>query len=187
MTYTANKTRVIAVPEDAKFLFFHLGSTTEYLYGPAWVGLFKSIDGTALEYKNQEERIRNEIDTLNKGLGLRPLTYNLDSSGWEIPQTLQQKIVIDKCNVFCNIKWTPKKNMPRKGTPTVFTAGTTYTSIPYGSNTDDLKAIGIEVSFYTFLTALNNPYSLLYTERISKDNSVSIWGRTYNCSNAHSY
>lgn len=187
MSYSANKTRVIPVPEGAKFIFFHLGSTTDYVYGPKWVGLFKNLDGISLSYKNQEEKIRNEIDICHRGLGLRPVSYVLDSSGWEVPQTLQQKMVVDKCNLFCNIKWTPKKNMARKGTPTVFTAGTTYTSIPYGSNTDDMKAVGVEVSFYTFLTAINNPYSLLYTERIYKGNSVSVWGRTYYCSNAHSY
>jgi hypothetical protein len=67
--------------------------------------------------------------------------------------------------------------------------------MPYSGNACDFKFIGINVSLYTYMTALNNPYSLLYTEAVGEtgDNGETIsrrhsaWKRIYENTNATSY
>jgi len=65
-----------------------------------------------------------------------------------------------------NIKWTPKGVIPNNNG--VFSKGVEYTGIPYSSVKEKDKFIGQDVSFYTFLSAVNNPRSVLYTEDVSQ-------------------
>ncbi len=65
-----------------------------------------------------------------------------------------------------NIKWTPKGVIPNNNG--VFTKGVEFTGIPYSSVKEKDKFIGQDVSFYTFLSAVNNPRSVLYTEDVRK-------------------
>lgn len=83
---------------------------------------------------------------------------------------------------FSNLKsitWTPKGTIPNASGVAYFVAGTTYSGIPYSSTRQIDKYVGYDVSFRTFLTAINNPYSVLYTENINGGHSTSIWGKTY--------
>lgn len=65
-----------------------------------------------------------------------------------------------------NIRWTPLGEVPKRNG--VFTKGVEVTGIPYSSVKELDKFVGQEVSFYTFMSAVNNPKSVLYTENVGK-------------------
>lgn len=78
------------------------------------------------------------------------------------------------------IKWTPKKGTIQKASATSkFPADTEQQGIPYSSVAEYDKRIGYDVSFHTFMTALNNPYSVMYTECVRYGYSQSAYGRQY--------
>lgn len=78
------------------------------------------------------------------------------------------------------IKWTPKKGTIQQASrTTMFPADTEQQGIPYSSLAEYDKRIGFDVSFHTFMTALNNPYSVMYTECVRYGYSRSAYGRQY--------
>lgn len=67
---------------------------------------------------------------------------------------------------IANIEWTPLKDIPGLTKP--IPAGITRTGIPYSSVKEKDKFVGLEVSFYTFMTAVHNPRSVLYTDDVKE-------------------
>ena len=112
--------------------------------------------------------------------------YQTDEDGWDIPATTHEVAVARKSDIFTNIKWTPKHNLlgnrtyePASGYQ--FVKDVEVTGIPYSGPQQIDKFVGHDVSFTTFMTAVNNPYSLLYTECVRNDDrQYSSWGYTYN-------
>lgn len=88
---------------------------------------------------------------------------------------------------FKSIKWTAKGSIPNASGMAYYTNGTTYTGLPYSSTRQIDKYVGYDVSLRTFLSAANNPYSLLYTENINGSHSNSAWGKTYLANEAGPY
>lgn len=79
---------------------------------------------------------------------------------------LEDKRLTARGELISGVKWTPVGPIPTvKGG--VFNAGREYTGIPYSSVKELDKFVGIDVSYYTFLSAVRNPYSVLYTEDVS--------------------
>lgn len=72
----------------------------------------------------------------------------------------------NKAHQMADIEWTPLKDIPGLTRP--IPAGVLRTGIPYSSVKEKDKFIGQEVSFYTFMTALHNPRSVLYTEDVKE-------------------
>lgn len=78
--------------------------------------------------------------------------------------------------LLCNAKYTVTAKFPWLGgmgaNQTVSkndkTAGTTVRNYPYSNTSNDAKFIGIDVSPYTFMSAVQNPKSVVYT-KIAKD------------------
>ena len=68
---------------------------------------------------------------------------------------------------LAKIEWTPLKDMPNK--VGFYTAGKKYVGLPYSSVKEMDKFVGLEVSFHTFMTAVHNPRSIIYTDNVSKD------------------
>ena len=114
--------------------------------------------------------------------------------------SVQQRNVMRLADRYRFVKWTPKVNTTvdgfKVGIPrhdhakTISWRGTVEQpyGIPYSSATQDQKYVGLNVSLYTFLSAVNNPYSLLYTETIkSGAGSRSAWNRHYTADNASAY
>ena len=64
---------------------------------------------------------------------------------------------------MASIRWTPKlSSIPsRYG---VYAINSTYTGLPYSLAIKTDSHIGTQVSLYTFMTAVDNPFSVLYTE-----------------------
>ena len=68
---------------------------------------------------------------------------------------------------MARIRWTPENsNIPsRYG---VYAKNKTYTGLPYSLTIKTDTHLGTQVSLYTFMTAVDNPLSLLYTEDLRK-------------------
>lgn len=67
---------------------------------------------------------------------------------------------------IASVRWSALDNIPSIGG--FFQAGGVFTGIPYSSVKEKDKFIGQEVSFYTFMSAVNNPRSVLYTEHVNE-------------------
>jgi hypothetical protein len=195
------ETKIIEVPEDANYMIVYLGTVSNYPFCPAFFGIYKntqngsgfnSYEQLVVDFNSRRDRQVSEM----LAIGLSPLNPPTDSEGWELPSTLQQLNAQKKSEQLISIKWTPKLNVPSKNSG-IFPAGTQVsTGIPYSSNNDDgSKTVGEEVSFHTFMTAIDNPYSLMYTECINNENTwpnsslplaptqKSYWGKVYTMSN----
>lgn len=86
-----------------------------------------------------------------------------------------------------NLRWTPKLQI-REGY-SVRPAGVEVKGMPYSSVKEYLKYVGIDVSYHTFMTAVNDEHSLFYTEVPTTwgGSSRSAYGRTYYGVNSYCY
>lgn len=108
------------------------------------------------------------------------------------PLHLGQINVIRKALQHCNIKWTPiRDTMPACGNHgTVvngkrnYSANVEVTGLNYSSPGNDGRSVGSDVSVETFMTALKNPNSVLYTIDLRETLSSRLTGAYYgnNCS-----
>lgn len=85
--------------------------------------------------------------------------------------------------------WAPVASMPKyyQGSVSTFSADVENTGMPYSSTREVDKYVGYNVSLRTFLTALHNPYSMLYTENIASSASASAYGKTYHANECATY
>ena len=94
--------------------------------------------------------------------------------------------ILENCKAVCNIKWTPKENVPVNevittaddGTETskivaYFQKNVEYMGIPYGSDWKNAHFIGWHVTPHTFVNAVNDEDSIFYKEKVS-----SVSGKT---------
>lgn len=92
--------------------------------------------------------------------------YNLTSA----PLTSEgQKNMIARAKLMSDVKFVPKAPIPTKSlrlTDTYFEEGQAYTGFPYSSCETNNKFIAENVSFETFLSAVANPDSVLYTKNL---------------------
>lgn len=84
-----------------------------------------------------------------------------------------------RADLIGNIRWMPLGEIPKRYG--VFPQGIEVKGIPYSSVKELDKFVGQEVSFYTFLSTVNNPRSVLYTENVGKapyrgSNCASYYG-----------
>lgn len=128
--------------------------------------------------------IANDLDTnsaqksLSAAMGVE-LKNRINNAGGD-----NSSIIKARAAQMANIKWKPLAAMPKNSGS--FTANQEYTGLPYSSVKEIDKYIGFDVSIHTFMTAVNNPYSLLYTERTS-NGGTSAWGKTYHGVNCGCY
>lgn len=78
-----------------------------------------------------------------------------------------ERTVLRRAAQIALIQWTPLKDVPNN--IGFFSAGKTVTGIPYSSTKQINKYVGLDVSFHTFMTAVHDPYSVLYTENLGKE------------------
>lgn len=103
------------------------------------------------------------------------LTYVRESGGYifdgkyyrDQPLTEWEKGVKSRADLFNDISWTPRAGtMPTQKKGQFFAMGTEYHGIPYSSHWNKGNGaafLGLEVSFYTFLSSIENPASRMYT------------------------
>jgi hypothetical protein len=99
--------------------------------------------------------------------------------------TRQQKS-IEYARIMSRVKWTPvADSMPKRGGH--FTAGEEYTGVPYSSVKHVGRYIGFDIFLKTFLAAVENPNSVLYTENLygKVTNAECYYGKV--CSSYTSY
>ena len=77
---------------------------------------------------------------------------------------------------LATIEWTAKNPIANITSSTGISAGK-HIGIPYTSCMEVDKFVGWDVTLKTFITAANNPYSLLYTEDLKRN--ISGYGFTY--------
>ena len=95
------------------------------------------------------------------------------------PSSLFEQNAYIRALQYSSLIWIPKKPVPRQGGERYFPANEKRQGMLYAEGAYQDKRVGYDVSLYTFLTALNNPYSLLYTENINESHSHSAHGITY--------
>lgn len=80
-------------------------------------------------------------------------------------------------NQICNIEWkTVNNGMPNASDSATIAEGTTVKGMPYSSASMEDGYIGIEISIYTFMSAVHNPRSVLYTERSKGYTGYAYYG-----------
>ena len=98
---------------------------------------------------------------------------------------------LKKAQQISRIKWIPKGgNIPKFGDDEWFYEGHVYSGLPYSSVKEINTYVCRNVSFYTFMSAVNNPKSRLYTVNLTKPPYHSTSSATYygiSCSQAVNY
>ena len=103
-----------------------------------------------------------------------------DSAAW-------REKVVKYARIMSRVKWTPvAEGMPIKGKGN-FKKGAEYTGVPYSSVKYAGRYIGFEIYLKTFLAAVENPRSVLYTENLAGkvSNAAPYYGKV--CSSYTSY
>ncbi len=96
-----------------------------------------------------------------------PLEVEIESiESFDYAESKGVENVLKRAAQLAKIQWTPISDIPNN--VDVFQAGKTVVGIPYSSTKQINKYIGLDVSFHTFMTAVHNPYSVLYSENLSK-------------------
>lgn len=109
----------------------------------------------------------------------------------DVPTTLGQWACLARASQMRDIKYTPKADMYSSGSESweAMQAGTEYTGLVYSSVRGlDWGFIGFPISMYSYLTALNNPKSFVYTKRYEDyftaingdDPTGSVYANVYN-------
>lgn len=115
---------------------------------------------------------------------IESITTAPETDGKDVPETIGQRACLARATQFRDIRYTPVASLPY-GSGTL-PAGVEVTGLPYSSTRITDKFIGFNVSLHTFMTALHNPKSVLYSKRVEGISNASTWYGT-NCSTYVSY
>ena len=97
-----------------------------------------------------------------------------------------QEQAVEYARIMSRVKWTPVADgMPKRGG--FFKRGSEYTGVPYSSVKSVGRYIGFDIFLKTFLAAVQNPHSVLYTENLYGEvkNAECYYGKV--CSSYTSY
>lgn len=99
------------------------------------------------------------------------ITFGYTNSGNDIRPTFTDSItsneVLQRAYLMASVEWLPLKRVPRQSGQ-YFEADKMVQGIPYSSVKEINTYLFQDVSYHTFMTAVHNPKSVLYTEDISK-------------------
>lgn len=88
----------------------------------------------------------------------------------EVPspiEYIESNEVLERAYQMASMEWIPLNPVPKRGGGH-YSAGVKVRGVPYSSVKEINTYLFQDVSYYTFMTAVHNPYSVLYTEDISK-------------------
>ena len=117
--------------------------------------------------------------SIPSSMGDEPL-HAVDMDTW-------QQRAVDHARRMSHLEWTPVADgIPIRGRGE-FNAGAVYTGVPYSNGGWDGRMIGFDIHLRTFLAAVDNPLSVLYTRdlRGQRRNSAAFYGMV--CSAYTSY
>lgn len=84
-----------------------------------------------------------------------------------VPKSQGVENTILRAYQLANLKWMPLSKLEYNN-GRVYLPNNIVVGVPYSSVKETQTYIGQDISFYTFITALNNPQSLLYTEKLDQ-------------------
>lgn len=96
----------------------------------------------------------------------------------DVPLNKSVSNALKRAEKMVKIQWLPLRPVPNI-LGTFYPKGHMVSGIPYSSGKELCTFVGQDVSFYTFLSAVNNPYSYLYTQDLSRPPYNSSLCRTY--------
>lgn len=83
----------------------------------------------------------------------------------DTPRSIGVMMTLRRAQQVANLTWSPLASVPTNNS--MYYAGAVVSGLPYSSVKELDKFVGCEVSFHTFMTAVNNPRSVLYTENVA--------------------
>ena len=195
LSVSGGNSTVFTAPSDGFILYATLARNNKTELLKPEVYHIVSVKDTIKDFKTDGVKYTDDtVVRLADSIGnkLRPISFVTDDNGNIIPQTVQERDSQRRARQLMNLEFTTKRAMPCNNQTVYdgtgeFPAGTTIKGAPYSSVKELDKYIGYDVSIHTFMTAVNNPYSLLYTEKVLGTKSRSIWGKTYHGTNCALY
>lgn len=93
----------------------------------------------------------------------------------------------DHARILSQVKWTPVADSMPNRSGGFFQKGREYTGVPYSSVKSSGRYIGFDIGLRTFLAAVENPLSVLYTDSLAGKvpNAAAFYGTV--CSSYTSY
>lgn len=127
-----------------------------------------------------------DMVTAIEGLNVTNVSYPLA----DVPTTMGQRAALARAAQMRDIQWTLRGDLTMTG-GSVYPAGKVVTGLPYSSVRKTDRFIGYNISLHTFLTAVHNPRSLLYTttaeENTADNGNIANLYYGVNCSVFGSY
>jgi len=166
--------------EQAKFLYVAAIGSGYVVYTPRKVVLTKHT-------KNIYDYIKILEDKITRFEQLISNNISVNADGEDISQNAGVTNAYDRIKRFTEIPWTSSATIPLNSSYGSDLLAGEQTGIIYSSVKELNKFVGWNVSMKTFMTAVHNPYSLLYTENVNSATSASSYGFTYYGSNCAAY
>jgi hypothetical protein len=147
---------------------------------------FNSTTYGALELYGyaDSEKVWKVIEQINNELALVKQNGSIPNEIRDVPKNITVLNGYKKAKQMLNVEWTPLENnenykiADRFGSGS-YAANVKQKGVPYSAVLETNTYVPQDVSFYTFVSAVNNPYSLLYTENVAGNHSSSAIGKTY--------
>lgn len=167
--YNSNKTFISGVrcrygTNSAEYVIFDVPSNAKYFRTSWYMDSYTSYSGWDYGFHAYgiDENTKEVYDTI----------FFASDSNAEKPSSWGQLNAINNALQQCRIKWTTTNS----GMPSAPTSGVTKTGLPYSSASMEDGYIGISVSIYTFMCAVKNPNSVLYTEESKGYTGADYYG-----------
>src|SRR5690349_14342584 len=87
--------------------------------------------------------------------------------GEDSPHIGWQQRAVERARALSQLQWTPVADTMPSRRGGYFEKGKQYTGAPYSSVRSVGRYIGFDISVPTFLAAVENPHSVLYTENLT--------------------
>ena len=118
-----------------------------------------------------------------------PVSQDFQDFEWDSLGYVTSNDVLERAYRMATIEWTPVNPIPTND-GRYYSKGQVVKGVPYSSVKEINTYLFQDVSYHTFMTAVHNPKSVLYTENISKapyhgSNCASYYGAV--CSSAVMY
>ncbi len=140
---------------------------------------------------NLENIMKDSVFRLTSSLAvfILVLIINLAAMGQESEPDSEvwRRQAVERARILSGIKWTPVADGMSAVKKKFFRKGVEYTGLPYSSVKSTGRYIGFDISVKTFLAAVQNPLSVVYTNNLK--NKVPNAGCYYGtvCSSFTSY
>lgn len=117
--------------------------------------------------------------SLHAEAGPKPASAGPEKRSW-------QELAVERARILSHVKWTPVADTMPVLDGGFFKQGQEYTGIPYSSVGAEGRIVGFDIGVRTFLAAVENPLSVLYTVRdMERGNAAAFYGTV--CSGYTSY